>query len=650
MAQFVIDQAGLPAGTIDTSRTDGLDTGALVTVNASGGGGTTFLFELLWVPPGDTTAVATLIATANPAIWTFAPSASFYGTYRIRLTIDAGESTEETVIRHFVIRTPNKNLVIPPLNSVADSRSSLLLSGPPQILASEDNSADYPVPALNNFTYAGWWRAMHELFLAADAGGGGGGGTLADTLALGNTSGANDIVLSTSSQKLTAVVGQTLNVGSSDNGAGNAGSTNVKAGNSTIGGGGEAVIEGGTAVDNTGGAAQVRGATPTASTGGVGTHDGGAVALIPGDSSAGADGAGGACSIGSGNAFSTNGIGGDITVAAGFSSGTASGPVVSVTGGPALGSGSGGIVNVTGGAAAGIGAGGHLTMQSGSSSTGTSGTTTVDTGSTTDNNTGGLQLRTATPTASVGGVGTHNAGSVDIQPGDSSTGLDGEGGACNVYSGNGQSTNGKGGDIQLAPGFSSGTGVGATTTVKGGLAFGTGTGGPVDITGGTSLNGDGGQVTITSGAAPTGTAGGVSLRPGTSVSTTQGAAIDVHGMSGQIRELNDTQLSDTTTVADTGTRTLALPTIVDGKTVTYNIKAKTSTAGVRDFYRGVLIAYRDTTSTIARLDPVSGFTDPGFTLTAAEASDVVTLTFTNNSGSATTNTAITVAIEEEDNI
>jgi hypothetical protein len=167
MAKFVIDQAGLPAGTLDVSRTDGLDTGAVVTLDATGGGGGTFLFELLWVPLGDVAAEPTLAPTANPAIWTFTPSAGVYGTYRIRLTTDKGEDNEDSVTRVFVIRTPLQGLVIPALNTIADNEASLVKKGSAQVDASEDNSTDY-AGALATLDYTGWWRALHELFIVAE--------------------------------------------------------------------------------------------------------------------------------------------------------------------------------------------------------------------------------------------------------------------------------------------------------------------------------------------------------------------------------------------------------------------------------------------------------------------------------------------------
>ena len=114
MATMKIDQAGLPAGANDKARTDGLATGALVTVTSLGTG--TATFKLLWWPVGDTTAVATLAPTGNPKVWTFTPTASTPGSYRIQLTENQGLATQSISRLIFGIRTPVQGLLIPALN------------------------------------------------------------------------------------------------------------------------------------------------------------------------------------------------------------------------------------------------------------------------------------------------------------------------------------------------------------------------------------------------------------------------------------------------------------------------------------------------------------------------------------------------------
>jgi len=93
---------------------------------------------------------------------------------------------------------------------------------------------------------------------------------------------------------------------------------------------------------------------------------------------------------------------------------------------------------------------------------------------------------------------------------------------------------------------------------------------------------------------------------------------------------------------------LTMPTVALGKTETYNIRVKTLTGTTYDYYRGVCIVQRDGTGTlINRLYTVSGFNDVNFTISASEASDIVTITFTNNSGTPTVNTHIEASIESE---
>lgn len=170
-AQIRIDQEGLPEGTPGVSRTDGLDTGALVTLTNTGSGSTT-AFRLLWVPPGDTTAVATLEPTDDPRVWTFAPTPGVYGSYRVELVENQGLTTELRERRILAVRTPGLGVVIPALGERGDSRASLVQAEQAQIDAAENNAVDYPDSALNAVPYAAWWRALHELAMNVDAAGG----------------------------------------------------------------------------------------------------------------------------------------------------------------------------------------------------------------------------------------------------------------------------------------------------------------------------------------------------------------------------------------------------------------------------------------------------------------------------------------------
>lgn len=167
-ALLKIDQAGLSAGVAGRSRTDGLATGALVTLTNTGSG--TTLMRLLWAPPGDTTALSSLAVTGDPKVWTFSPTASKYGSYLVELIADQGLVTEKRERRVLVVRTPNRKLVIPALNERGDNAASLLAAGQEQVEASNNNAVDYLDATLNGVPYAGWWRAIHEMMMALDTG------------------------------------------------------------------------------------------------------------------------------------------------------------------------------------------------------------------------------------------------------------------------------------------------------------------------------------------------------------------------------------------------------------------------------------------------------------------------------------------------
>ena len=162
-ATMQIDQAGLPAGTPGFSRSDGLDTGALVTLTSTGGG-STHDFELLAVPSADGTSVASLAQT-GPTTWTFSPDALVYGSWRIRLVVDAGLATESEQIRTFGVRTPTLSLRIPAWNEIASALASLAnLSGMVQQSETNEPSAAFPAGDPR-----GWFPGLEEALLALDA-------------------------------------------------------------------------------------------------------------------------------------------------------------------------------------------------------------------------------------------------------------------------------------------------------------------------------------------------------------------------------------------------------------------------------------------------------------------------------------------------
>jgi hypothetical protein len=164
-SRIKISQAGLSAGVAGRSRTDGLATGALVTLeDVSGTGSSTF--HLLWVPVEDTTAIGSLAVTGDPDIWTFSPMAAAYGSYDIELRVD-GVPFERRI---FGIRTPANQLLIPALNERASRHANRLNAGADQIELCEQNANDFPLAVLNSFRYAGWWRSLYELYRVVEFG------------------------------------------------------------------------------------------------------------------------------------------------------------------------------------------------------------------------------------------------------------------------------------------------------------------------------------------------------------------------------------------------------------------------------------------------------------------------------------------------
>ncbi len=164
-ARIKISQAGLPAGVAGSSRSDGLATGALVTLEDVLGTGSS-TFHLLWGPVEDTTAEASLAVTGDPDIWTFSPMAAAYGSYEIELR-DDGIPVERRI---FGIRTPANQLLIPALNERSSRHAGWHNDGADQIDLSEQNANDFPLAVLNSFRYAGWWRSLYELYRVVEFG------------------------------------------------------------------------------------------------------------------------------------------------------------------------------------------------------------------------------------------------------------------------------------------------------------------------------------------------------------------------------------------------------------------------------------------------------------------------------------------------
>lgn len=169
-ARIKISQAGLAAGVAGKARTDGLATGALVTLEDVGGAGAgASTFHLLWSPAEDTTAEGSLAVTGDLDVWTFSPTAAVYGSYLIELRED-GVPVERRV---FGIRTPANQLLIPALNERSSRLAGIHNDGADQIDLSNNNADDFPLAVLNGRRYAGWWRSLYELYRVVEFGIGG---------------------------------------------------------------------------------------------------------------------------------------------------------------------------------------------------------------------------------------------------------------------------------------------------------------------------------------------------------------------------------------------------------------------------------------------------------------------------------------------
>lgn len=169
-----IDQVGLPAGVAGKSRSDGLLTGALVTVTATGGGAVETLV-LRWIPDGDDNAVPSFLNPA-PGIWTFAPTPGAPGTFELELDSDGDIS-----IRTFRIRTANLGIMLPGLNETGDPAGSLQNKGAAVVDASMDNEDELSIPpALSALAptaipapfaagnYAAWYRILRDYGVQLD--------------------------------------------------------------------------------------------------------------------------------------------------------------------------------------------------------------------------------------------------------------------------------------------------------------------------------------------------------------------------------------------------------------------------------------------------------------------------------------------------
>jgi hypothetical protein len=167
-ARIKIDQVGLPAGVAGRARTDGLQSGDIVTLtDVSGTGNSTF--HLLWGPPDDPVAEPSLAPTGDPNVWTFEPNSGSEGSYLIELR-ENGDPVERRI---FGIRTASNHLLIPAFNERASRHAGWQNDGTDQAELSDNNAIDYAEASLNVTPYAGWWRSLAELYRVVEAGTGG---------------------------------------------------------------------------------------------------------------------------------------------------------------------------------------------------------------------------------------------------------------------------------------------------------------------------------------------------------------------------------------------------------------------------------------------------------------------------------------------
>ncbi len=118
-AVLLLDQAGLPAGSSGFARTDGLITGALVTVQ-SVGIATTHEARILTLDERDTTSLGSFTQISqDPPTWTFSPTAGVDGMIRIELVTDRGLASEDRQVRVFGIRDAN-GLLFPSYGLLSD--------------------------------------------------------------------------------------------------------------------------------------------------------------------------------------------------------------------------------------------------------------------------------------------------------------------------------------------------------------------------------------------------------------------------------------------------------------------------------------------------------------------------------------------------
>lgn len=178
-AILLIDQAGLPAGAAGFARTDGLNTGALVTIQ-SVGQAQTHEARILFLPELDTNSIASFAQTSSsPPTWTFTPTASVDGMWVIELVTDRGLPSQDRQVRVFGVRDsnallfPSYGLVADPGANIPDLSDSSLLSQ--FVDANVLNEPSVAYPSGNPF---GYWKELDTILRGAAGGAVGAGGAL----------------------------------------------------------------------------------------------------------------------------------------------------------------------------------------------------------------------------------------------------------------------------------------------------------------------------------------------------------------------------------------------------------------------------------------------------------------------------------------
>lgn len=157
-ASIRFDQVGIPASASTGARTDGVP-GAVVTVTNDSGA--PCRCEFVWVPPDDTTVLASLTQN-SPSEWEFTPQADRHGSYAIRMIEAEGTDAQTVDTRVFGIRLPGSGLLVPAFNERGDATVSLADTTTRKALAASVSWNNEQNP--EGINWAAWWQAQRELY------------------------------------------------------------------------------------------------------------------------------------------------------------------------------------------------------------------------------------------------------------------------------------------------------------------------------------------------------------------------------------------------------------------------------------------------------------------------------------------------------